>query len=70
MKTRKLNSREVLARMKKGDLPHLRGGYTYDSAFEDGALVSHATMYSLMNQGLVERPEGTSITAKWTLRTK
>jgi hypothetical protein len=66
----KLTAPQVMARMKRGDLPHLRGGYTYDSAFDDGTLVSHATMRRLLKSGKIQIPYGSSISAKWSLTTQ
>jgi hypothetical protein len=54
--------------MRTGDLPILRGGYSFASAFEDGTLVTHATMHRLRRGGHVDPPQGTSVSIPWTLR--
>jgi hypothetical protein len=62
-----LTAGEVLARMKRGDLP-VKGGYCNTAHFSDGARASQPTMTRLLKKGLVNYPVGTSVNATWTLR--
>lgn len=65
-----LTTAQVLKRMKAGDLPTLRGGYTDASVFDDGATVHGQTMHGLFKAGKIERPEGTSIYSRWKVVVK
>ncbi len=62
-----LTSAQVLKRMRRGDCPTLRGGYSDASGFDDGAIVRSQTMLKLFLKRLIDRPEGTSIHSRWTL---
>ena len=62
-----LTGSQVLARMRRGDLPTLKGGYSYKAVFEDGTVVSHLVMRRLVRTGLVKYPVGTSISSPFTL---
>jgi hypothetical protein len=44
----KLTARQVVARMKRGDLPMGVGGYGDGAVFNDGARVLHRTMNGLI----------------------
>jgi hypothetical protein len=62
-----ITAAQVLARMKRGDLPTIAGGYTNKSIFEDGTRVSHKTMTSLHRAGKIEYPAKSSVYSPWTL---
>lgn len=63
---KRLSSSQVLARMKKGDLPTVSGaGQTI--TFEDGARVSPKVMHDLVLRGLVDKPKHGSIYSPYTL---
>lgn len=62
-----LNGRQVLARMRRGDLPTLKGGYTARSVFADGAVASHKVMHRLQKLGKINLPAKSSIYSPWTL---
>lgn len=67
MASDKLTARQVLARMKQGDLPSMVGAGGFTAVFDNGDRVGHQTMRGLENRRLVERPIGSSVTARWTL---
>jgi len=62
-----LTGREVLARMRRGDLPTIKGGYSEKSVFEDGAVASNDVMRRLRKLGLADPPQHTSVHCPWTL---
>jgi hypothetical protein len=68
MRDKSLTGREVLARMRRGDLPTLKGGYTEKSVFDDGRWVSHQVMRRLRQREVIDYPVGTSIRCTWTMR--
>jgi len=61
-----LTPRQVLARMRAGDLPTV-GCWDVAARWEDGTIASSRVMQELVKRGLVQRPKHTSIYAKWTL---
>jgi hypothetical protein len=67
MKEERLTRAQVLARMKRGDLPQMVGAGGFVAVFDDGAKAGHQTMRGLEKSGFIERPVGTSISARWTL---
>lgn len=62
---RTLSGREVLARMRRGDLPGSSGG-SY-AMFDDGTWASGTVMHRLVKSGLVWRPVGGSMSSPFTL---
>ncbi|MGZ5078637.1 MAG: hypothetical protein ACXWHZ_03720 [Usitatibacter sp.] len=60
-----VSRREVLARMKRGDLP-MRLDYNAVQ-FDDGAKVRFATVRGLEKDGLIVRPTGTVVGDRFTL---
>ena len=62
-----LTRREVLARMRRGDLPTRGGGYTSALFFDDGARTTGQVGYRLVKDGLIEPPTGTSVYSVYTL---
>lgn len=63
----KLNGRQVLARMRKGDLPTIKCGHTSKSVFSDGAEASHAVMTKLLRDNKIDPPKHASLHSPWTL---
>lgn len=66
--TRTLSGKEVLARMRRGDLPGSSGGSK--AVFDDGSWVSGPVMHKLVKAGLVDRPQGGSMSSPFTLAEK
>jgi len=62
-----LNGRQVLARMRRGDLPTLKGGYSSKVVFADGAVASNQVMTRLLRLGSVNYPRHTSVNSPFTL---
>lgn len=67
MRTPGLTGAQVLARMRRGDLPTIKGGYTEKSVFNDGAWASGQVMRRLRKEGLADPPAHTSVHSPWTL---
>lgn len=67
MKVERLNRAQVLARMKRGDLPQMVGAGGFVAVFDDGEKAGHQTMRGLEKSGYIERPIGSSVSARWTL---
>lgn len=53
--------------MKKGDLPHILGGYTLKAIWDDGAVASQKVMLRLLKTGKINRPAHTSVHSNFTL---
>lgn len=64
---KRLTARQVLARMRRGDLPCHTGAGGFVAVFADGMKAGHQTMRKLEQDGLVDRPVGSSISSTWTL---
>lgn len=67
MRIKTLTTVQIMARMRRGDLPTLKGGYSNKSMFEDGAVASHQTMTKLWRAGKIVPPIKTSVSSPWTL---
>ena len=67
MREKSLTGAQVLARMKRGDLPYIRGGYTEKSGFDDGRWASGQVMRRLRKSGKVDPPAHSSVHSPWTL---
>lgn len=63
-----MTRREVLSRMRRGDLPVRVGFGGYRAVFADGAKVTHDVMRRLVKDGLVEYPKATHIDAPYRLQ--
>lgn len=66
IKIKTLTGREVISRMKKGDLPTYGGGYTEGGFFDDGVRAARGVMRRLRKAGKVEFI-GTSVSDRWKL---
>lgn len=62
-----LPATDVLARMRRGDLPTPRGAGGFTACFADGALVKPQVMRKLEQAGKIERPQGGSMARPYTL---
>lgn len=67
MRRRFLTMTQVVARMKRGELPVSMGGYSDACVFDDGGRVKHQTMNQLIKRGVVDRPVGTCVMNPFTL---
>lgn len=67
MREKRLTSRQVLARMRRGDMPQMVGAGGSTAVFDDGAKAGGQTMHRLEKEGHIDRPVGTSISCRWTL---
>ena len=55
--------------MRGGDLPYIKGGYSYKSTFADSdhAVIEDKTMRALIQKRAIRHPQHTSIYSPWTL---
>lgn len=65
-----LSRADVLRRMRRGDLPTQGGGYTSALFFDDGARTTGRIGHRLLREGLIERPEHSSVHSRYTLATE
>jgi hypothetical protein len=65
-----LTKAQVLARMRRGDLPTQGGGYTSALFFDDGARTTGTLGHQLVRTGVIDRPAKTSVHSRYTLATR